>query len=222
MLRKSKTKDLKIVNWWKQCFTKCAKSIGAAWDSRKNPCSRFWNWGRAMGMERNPRGKWVIWQLTGPKTGPVVKQAHFLGPRQSGWPFRCAWRPDLGAKPVAPWALNSGKFLGLPDSFPVTRTSQTCSNSVSDVQPTSCPRCPRPCSVPLPEEHSWAPLVSQWSRVYLPMQETQVPSLVREDPTCRGATKPMHNYCAWRVATATREATKMRSLQLESNPARCN
>ena len=29
------------------------------------------------------------------------------------------------------------------------------------------------------------------------MQETQVPSLVREDPTCHGATKPIHhNYWA--------------------------
>ena len=31
--------------------------------------------------------------------------------------------------------------------------------------------------------------------VYLPMQGTWVQSLVREDPTCCGATKPMcHNY----------------------------
>ena len=38
-------------------------------------------------------------------------------------------------------------------------------------------------------------LVAQWLRVRLPMQGTRVPSLVREDPTCRGATKPVrHNY----------------------------
>ena len=38
-------------------------------------------------------------------------------------------------------------------------------------------------------------LVAQWLRIHLPMQGTQVRSLVREDPTCRGATKPMrHNY----------------------------
>ena len=31
--------------------------------------------------------------------------------------------------------------------------------------------------------------------VHLPRQETQVQSLVQEDPTCRGATKPTcHNY----------------------------
>ena len=35
----------------------------------------------------------------------------------------------------------------------------------------------------------WASLVAQWLRVCLPMQGTRVRSLVREDPTCRGATK---------------------------------
>ena len=40
-----------------------------------------------------------------------------------------------------------------------------------------------------------ASLVAQWLRVRLPMQGTRVRALVREDPTCRGATKPMcHNY----------------------------
>ena len=34
-------------------------------------------------------------------------------------------------------------------------------------------------------------LVVQWIRTCLPMQGTQLPSLVREDPTCCGATKPM-------------------------------
>ena len=34
-------------------------------------------------------------------------------------------------------------------------------------------------------------LVAQWLRIRLPMQGTWVQSLVREDPTCRGATKPM-------------------------------
>ena len=40
-------------------------------------------------------------------------------------------------------------------------------------------------------------LVTQWLRIRLPMQGTWVRSLVREDPTCRGATKPVrHNYWA--------------------------
>ena len=34
-----------------------------------------------------------------------------------------------------------------------------------------------------------------WLRIYLPMQESWVQSLVWEDPTCHGATKPVcHNY----------------------------
>ena len=38
-------------------------------------------------------------------------------------------------------------------------------------------------------------LVVQWLRICLPMQGTQVRSLVREDPTCHRATKPTsHNY----------------------------
>ena len=46
-------------------------------------------------------------------------------------------------------------------------------------------------------QEAWpgASLVAQWLRIRLPMQETWVPALVREDPTCRGATKPVrHNY----------------------------
>ena len=35
-------------------------------------------------------------------------------------------------------------------------------------------------------------LVAQWLRIRLPMQWTWVRALVQEDPTCRGATKPVH------------------------------
>ena len=34
-------------------------------------------------------------------------------------------------------------------------------------------------------------LVAQWLRIRLPMQGTRVRSLILEDPTCRGATKPV-------------------------------
>ena len=65
-------------------------------------------------------------------------------------------------------------------------------------------------------------LVAQWLRVRLPMQGTRVRALVREDPTCHGATKPVcHNYwaCAlepvspnyWSQCSTIREATTMRS-----------
>ena len=40
-----------------------------------------------------------------------------------------------------------------------------------------------------------ASLVAQWLRIRLPMQGTRVRALVREVPTCHGATKPVHhNY----------------------------
>ena len=32
----------------------------------------------------------------------------------------------------------------------------------------------------------------QWLRIHLPMQPTQVWSLVQEDPICQRATKPVH------------------------------
>ena len=42
---------------------------------------------------------------------------------------------------------------------------------------------------------SGAFLVAQWLRIHLPVQETQVQSLLQEDPTCLRATKPLcHNY----------------------------
>ncbi|KAJ8776863.1 hypothetical protein J1605_015040 [Eschrichtius robustus] len=45
--------------------------------------------------------------------------------------------------------------------------------------------------------HVGASLVAQWLRICLPVQGTRVRALVREDPTCRGATKPMcHNFRA--------------------------
>ena len=40
-----------------------------------------------------------------------------------------------------------------------------------------------------------ASLLSQWLRIHLPLQGTWVQALVQEDPTCRGATKPMRHNC---------------------------
>ena len=41
----------------------------------------------------------------------------------------------------------------------------------------------------------WASLVAQWLRLCLPMQVTWVRALVQEDPTCRGAAKPVCHNC---------------------------
>ena len=47
-------------------------------------------------------------------------------------------------------------------------------------------------------------LVAQWLRIRLPMQGTRVRALVREDPTCRGASEPVcHNYWACALEPAS-------------------
>ena len=52
----------------------------------------------------------------------------------------------------------------------------------------------------------------RWIRICLSMQGTWVPSLVWEDPTCHGATKPMnHNY--WESEPRTYAPEKERSPQ---------
>ena len=46
--------------------------------------------------------------------------------------------------------------------------------------------------------------MAQWLRIRLPMQGTRVRSLVPEDPTFRGATKPVrHNYWACALEPAS-------------------
>ena len=73
-----------------------------------------------------------------------------------------------------------------------------------------------------------ASLVAQSLRIHLPMQGTQVRALVREDPTCRGATKTMHhsywacalepvshNYWSLRATTTEACAPRVRAPQQE-------
>ena len=54
--------------------------------------------------------------------------------------------------------------------------------------------CPAPSHL-LQESDDGASLVVKWLRVCLPMQGTQVRALVWEDPTCRGATRPVSHNC---------------------------
>ena len=68
-----------------------------------------------------------------------------------------------------------------------------------ETQPSLHHRCQRRAGVGRPKQvvikNSRASLVAQWLRVCLPMQGTRVRALVWEDPTCRGATRPVsHNY----------------------------
>ena len=66
-------------------------------------------------------------------------------------------------------------------------------------------------------------LVVQWLRIHLPMQETQVQSLLQESSSCLGKTKPMcHNYWASMFLnkksprTPTREQPGLRPLEKAS------
>ena len=48
-------------------------------------------------------------------------------------------------------------------------------------------------------------LVVQWLRIHLPMRGTWIPSLIWEDPPCRGATKPVcRNYQACALERGSR------------------
>ena len=60
-------------------------------------------------------------------------------------------------------------------------------------------------------------LVAQWLRIQLPMQGTQVRSLVWEDPTCHRATKLVrHNYWAYAPQLLKPMRPRARALQLLS------
>ena len=64
-----------------------------------------------------------------------------------------------------------------------------------------------------------ASLVAQWLRICLPMQGTRVRALVWEDPTCRGATKPVsHNY--WVCASGACAPQQERPRQWEAHAPR--
>ena len=45
------------------------------------------------------------------------------------------------------------------------------------------------------KKKGWVFPGTQWIRIHLPVEEKQVQSLIQEDPTCHGATEPVHgNY----------------------------
>ena len=69
-------------------------------------------------------------------------------------------------------------------------------------------------------------LVAQWLRIRLPMQETRFWAVIREDPTCRGATKPVcHNY--WECVPQLRKPARLELVlhkrsHRNEKPAHCN
>ena len=68
--------------------------------------------------------------------------------------------------------------------------------------------------------------MAQWKRICLPMKETEVWSLVQEDPTYLRATKSvLHSYWspyAYSPCSTTREATTRRSLCIATKNSPCS
>ena len=61
--------------------------------------------------------------------------------------------------------------------------------------------------------------MAKWLRICLPMQETRVRALVWEDPTYRGAAKPVcHNYWSLRATTTEAHMPIACALQQEKPP----
>ena len=59
-----------------------------------------------------------------------------------------------------------------------------------------------------------ASLVAQWWRIHLPLQKTCVQILIQEDPTCLGATTPMHHiYWTWALAPGSYKYWSPRTLE---------
>ena len=67
--------------------------------------------------------------------------------------------------------------------------------------------------------HSWASLVAQWLGIHLPMQGTWFRVPVREDPTCRGAARPV-SYNYWACASGACAPQRERSRQWEAHAPR--
>ena len=71
----------------------------------------------------------------------------------------------------------------------------------------------------LPRERGQTSLGIQGLRACLPMQGTWIQSLIQEEPTCHGATKPMrHNYWARDPQQEKPRQWEVCTQQLESSP----
>ena len=60
----------------------------------------------------------------------------------------------------------------------------------------------------------------QQLRIRLPMQGTRVRALVQEDPTCRGATKPVHHNLSLRSRARQPQLLSPRATTLEAREPR--
>ena len=76
----------------------------------------------------------------------------------------------------------------------------------------------KPCHK-LQKKLTGASLVAQWLGICLPMQGTRVWALVWEDPTCRGATRPVSHNC-WACASGACDPQQERPRQWEARAPR--
>ena len=124
------------------------------------------------------------------------------------------WHPrDLSFSPLPshPKILQNGCFISMglelrwwwyweePGADSLWKINFYCFKPLKKTKNTALnfPRCNKSLCIRL---SSWASLVGQWLRICLPVQGTRVRALVREDPTCRGATRPVSRNC-WACAS---------------------
>ena len=97
----------------------------------------------------------------------------------------------LGLKSFLSSKTQVNAFYILPDSLRTTSNVCTWATSfwfLTELSPQALPRF-------LSKNPGRPSLKAQWWRIHLPIQETQVQSLIWEHPTCCGTSKPMHHNC---------------------------
>ena len=100
-------------------------------------------------------------------------------------------------EPPLPVSLSPRETEPAPASAgdPSTLAGRSGSVSPRVIAPSPGSRCAHYSVCALQEWGLWASLVARWLRICLLMRGTRVRALVWEDPTCRGATRPVsHNY----------------------------